>query len=127
MSIAGNRVHIGLLLTLSMVVALMLLMSHASPALSQQTSTVRVSNLDQPSSVLRTTIGSDQKYAQSFCTGSVAVTLDKVRLYTLSNETDPNAMFYKNDPAPVVTIRSTDAWGKPVYSSSRCRTLTSSR
>ena len=113
MSIAGNRVHIGLLLTLSMVVALMLLMSHASPALSQQTSTVRVSNLDQPSSVLRTTIGSDQKYAQSFCTGSVAVTLDKVRLYTLSNETDPNAMFYKNDPAPVVTIRSTDAWGKP--------------
>ena len=107
------RVSVGALLTLAMVVTLMLLMIHAIPALSQSTSSVRVSNLDQPSSALRTTIGDDQHYAQSFCTGSVATTLDKVRLYTLSNETVPNAMFYRYDPAPVVTIRSTDAWGKP--------------
>ena len=113
MSVVANRVHMGALLTLSVVIALMLVMTHAIPALSQSTSTVMVSNLGQPSSVLRTTILGDQKYAQSFCTGSVAANLDKVRLYTLSNETDPNAMFYRYDPAPVVTIRSTDAWGKP--------------
>ena len=113
MSIVDNRVRIGVLLTLTVVAALMLVMTQATPAIAQVTSTVRVSNLDQPSSVLRTTIMGDQKYAQSFCTGSVAATLDKVRLYTLSNETDPNAMFYRYDPAPVVTIRSTDAWGKP--------------
>ena len=113
MSIVGNRVGVGVVLALSTAVLLMLVMNQSTPAIAQQTSTVRVSNLDQPSSVLRTTIGGEQKYAQTFCTGSVAVTLDKVRLYTLSNETDPNAMFYENDPAPVVTIRSTDAWGKP--------------
>ena len=108
-----SRVSSGVLLTLALVVALMLLMNHATPVLSQSTGSVRVSNLDQPSSVLRTTIGDEQHYAQSFCTGNVATTLDKVRLYTLSNETDPTAMFYEDDPAPVVTIRSTDAWGKP--------------
>ena len=108
-----SRVSSGVLLTLAMVVALMLLMNHATPALSQSTGSVRVSNLDQPSSVLRTTIGDEQHYAQSFCTGNVVTTLDKVRLYTLSNETDPTAIFYRYDPAPVVTIRSTDAWGKP--------------
>ena len=108
-----SRVSAGVLLTLAMVVALMLLMNHATPALSQSTGSVRVSNLDQPSSVLRTTMGDEQHYAQSFCTGNVATTLDKVRLYTLSNETDPTDMFYRYDPAPVVTIRSTDAWGKP--------------
>ena len=108
-----NRVGVGVLLTLSMVVTLMLVTTHATPALSQSTSTVMVSNLDQPSSVLHTTMGDEHHYAQSFCTGSVATTLDKVRLYTLSHETDPNAMFYRYDPAPVVTIRSTDASGKP--------------
>ena len=113
MSIVGNRVGICVVLTLSMVAALMLVMTQATPAIAQVTSTAMVSNLDQPSSVLRTTILGDQKYAQSFCTGSVATTLDKVRLYTLSNETDPTAMFYRYDPAPVVTIRSTDPWGKP--------------
>ena len=96
-----------------MVVLLMLVITHATPAIAQATSTVMVSNLGQPSPVLRTTISSDQKYAQSFCTGSVAATIDKVRLYTMSNETDPNAIFYEADPAPVVTIRSTDPWGKP--------------
>ena len=113
MLIVGNPIRIGVLLTLSVVAALMLVMTQAIPATAQVTSTAMVSNLDQQSSVLRTTILGDQKYAQSFCTGSVAATLDKVRLYTLSNETDPNAMFYEHHPAPVVTIRSTDAWGKP--------------
>ena len=96
-----------------MVVLLMLLMTHASPALSQSTGTLMVSNLDQPSSARYTVISPNHHYAQSFCTGSVATTLDKVRLYTISKSTDPNAMFYRGDPAPVVTIRSTDAWGKP--------------
>ena len=84
-----------------------------TPALSQSTSSVRVSNLGQPSSARYSVISPNHHYAQSFCTGSVATTLDKVRLYTISKSTDPNAMFYHGDPAPVVTIRSTDAWGKP--------------
>ena len=112
-SMVSNRVGIGLLVTLSVAVLLILVMNHATPAIAQVTTTAMVSNLDQPSSARRTTLMGDQKYAQSFCTGSVAATLDKVRIYTLSNETDPNAMFYRYDPAPVVTIRSTDPWGKP--------------
>ena len=108
-----NRVGVGVVLTLSIVVLLMLVMNHASPALAQATGSVRVSNLDQPSSARYTVISPNHHYAQSFCTGSVATTLDKVRLYTISKSTDPNAMFYHGDPAPVVTIRSTDAWGKP--------------
>ena len=83
-----------------------------TPALSQSTGSVMVSNLGQPSSARYTVISPNHHYAQSFCTGSVATTLDKVRLYTISKSTDPNAQFY-GDPAPVVTIRSTDAWGKP--------------
>ena len=113
MSIVGNRVGVCVVLTLSMVVLLMLLMNHASPAQAQSTGTLMVSNLDQPSSARYTVISPNHHYAQSFCTGSVATTLDKVRLYTISKSTDPNAMFYYGDPAPVVTIRSTDAWGKP--------------
>ena len=112
-SIVGNRVGVGVVLTLAMVVLLMLVMNHASPAQAQAISTVRVSNLDQPSSARYTIISPNHHYAQSFCTGSVATTLDKVRLYTISKSTDPNALFYHGDPAPVVTIRSTDAWGKP--------------
>ena len=112
-SIVGNRVGVGVVLTLAMVVLLMLVMNHASPAQAQAISTVRVSNLDQPSSARYTVISPNHHYAQSFCTGSVAATLDKVRLYTISKEADRNTMFYEHDPAPVVTIRSTDAWGKP--------------
>ena len=113
MSIVGNRVGVCVVLTLSMVVLLMLLMNHASPAQAQSTGTLMVSNLDQPSSARYTVISPNHHYAQSFCTGSVATTLDKVRLYTISKEADRNTMFYQHDPAPVVTIRSTDAWGKP--------------
>ncbi len=113
MSIAGNRVRIGFVLTLSMVVLLMLVTTMDTPALAQATGSVRVSNLDQPSSARYTVISPNHHYAQSFCTGSVATTLDKVRLYTISKSTDPNALFYHGDPAPVVTIRSADAWGKP--------------
>ena len=113
MSIVGNRVRIGFVLTLSMVVLLMLVTTIDTPALAQATGSVRISNLDQPSSARYTVISPNHHYAQSFCTGSVATTLDKVRLYTISKSTDPNALFYYGDPAPVVTIRSTDAWGKP--------------
>ena len=81
----GNRVRIGVLLALSMAILLVVVVNHAIPAMAQSTSTLMVSNLDQPSSLPRTTITGDQEYAQSFCTGSVAATLDKVRTYTLSN------------------------------------------
>ena len=113
MSMVSNRVRIGLLVTLSMAVLLILVMNHATPALAQQTSTVMVSNLDQPLTAKYSIVADGQSFAQSFCTGSVAATLDKVRLYTVSKETDRNTMFYESDPAPVVTIRSTDPWGKP--------------
>ena len=113
MAIIGNRVRAGVLFTLPMAVLLVLVMTHAAPAPAQATATVLVSNLDQPSSARYTVISPNHHYAQSFCTGSVATTLDKVRLYTISKSTDPNALFYHGDPAPVVTIRSTDAWGKP--------------
>ena len=113
MSTVGNRVRTGALLTLSMLVLLILVMTHATPALSQSTATLMVSNLGQPSSALRTTIVGDQEYAQSFCTGSVAATLAKVRIYTLSNSAEGNPHGYTDRPAPVVTIRSTDPSGKP--------------
>ena len=113
MSIVGNRVRIAVLLTLAMVVLLMLLMNHASPAQAQSTGTLMVSNLDQPSSARYTIISPNHHYAQSFCTGSVAATLDKVRIYTLSLSAVGNPMGFTPPPAPVVTIRSTDAWGKP--------------
>ena len=108
-----NRVGIGVLLTLSVVATLMLVMTQATPAIAQVTSTAMVSNLDQPSSARYTVISPNHHYAQSFCTGSVAATLDKVRLYAVSKEADRTTMFYEHDPAPVVTIRSTDPWGKP--------------
>ena len=108
-----NRVGIGVLLTLSVVAALMLVMTQATPAIGQATGSVRVSNLDQPSTARYTVISPNHHYAQSFCTGSVATTLDKVRIYTRSLAAVGNPMGVTPPPAPVVTIRSTDAWGKP--------------
>ena len=119
-----NLVRVGVLLTLSMVIPLMLVITQATPTIAQATGIVTVSNLDQPlptkypsivhSQIIKySDIGSGNSFAQSFCTGSVAATLDKVRLYTISKEADRNTMFYGYDPAPVVTIRSTDPWGKP--------------
>ena len=102
MATMRNRVRAGVLLTLSMVVPLLLVMTNATPALSQATVTVRVSNLDEPSDGY-IGLDFDQEYAQSFCTGSVAVTLNKLRMYTRSNG---------SDSAPVVTIRS-DRSGEP--------------
>ena len=101
MATMRNRVRAGVLLTLSMVVPLLLVMTNATPALSQATVTVRVSNLDEPSDGY-IGLNFDQEYAQSFCTGSVAVTLNKLRMYTRSNG---------SDSAPVVTIRSDRSGG----------------
>ena len=102
MATMRNGVRAGVLLTLSIVVPLLLVMTNATPALSQATVTVRVSNLDEPSDGY-IDLNFDQEYAQSFCTGSVAVTLNKLRMYTRSNG---------SDSAPVVTIRS-DRSGEP--------------
>ncbi len=118
-----NRLGVGVLLALSVVATLVLVINQASPATAQTTGIVRVSNLGQPVPVKHPGfifntlikylhIGDGQSYAQSFCTGSLAATLDKVRLYTVSKEADRTTMFYESDPAPVVTIRSTDACGK---------------
>ena len=82
------------------------------PSLLQESSTVRVSNLSQPSHVTNINTGFGRSYAQPFCTGGTAVTLDKVGMYTVSYETDPTAMTFRSFPAPVVTIRSDDS-GKP--------------
>ena len=112
MAHVGNRVRVGVLLTLSIFVLLMLVMTHASPALSQETSTVRVSNLGQPSEVRHNTMAGGYYYAQSFCTGGVAVTLDKVRIYTLSYAVEGNEYGLTSRATPVVTIRS-DNSGKP--------------
>ena len=101
MATMRNRVRAGVLLTLSMVVPLLLVMTNATPALSQATVTVRVSNLDEPSDGY-IGLNFDQEYAQSFCTGSVAVTLDKLRMYARSNG---------SDAVPVVTIRSDRSGG----------------
>ena len=124
MSIVGNPVSVRVLLILSVVVLLTLVMTHATPAQSQQPATVLVSNLGQPvptkypsivhSEIIKySDIAGGHSFAQSFCTGSVAATLDRVRLYTMSKEADRNTMFYEDDPAPVVTIRSTRPSGRP--------------
>ena len=81
----NNR--LGVLLTLAMVVTLLSVLTHATPALSQETSTVGVSNLDEPATGY-VCISFDQEYAQSFCTGTGSVTLEKVRIYTRSNGSD---------------------------------------
>ncbi len=107
-----NRFFTGVLVVLSMVASLVVVMIHASPALSQETSTVRVSNLGQPRVERHTSITPQAKYGQSFCSGSVAVTLDKVRLRVLSYEAEGNTMGYTNRPAPNVTLRA-DNSGKP--------------
>ena len=83
-----------------MVIPLLLVMTQVTHALSEATATAMVSNLDQPSSARYTVISPNHHYAQSFCTGSVATTLDKVRLYTISKSTDPNARFYLYDRRP---------------------------
>ena len=124
MSIVGNPVSVRVLLILSVVVLLILVMSHATPAQSQQPATVLVSNLGQPvptkypsivhsETIKYSEIAGGHSFAQSFCTGSVAATLDRVRLYTMSKEADRNTIFYEDDPAPVVTIRSTRPSGRP--------------
>ena len=85
-----------------MFVLLVLVMTHASPALSQETSTVRVSNLGvEPESQIGMDNG--QMNAHSFHTGDTAVTLEKVRMY---------ARTVRPDPPPVVTIRADDS-GQP--------------
>ena len=107
MASMGNRVRIGVLLTLSLVIPLLLVMTDATPALSEAPATVRFSNLGE-STDRRISIFFDQYYAYSFCTGSIAATLDKVRMHAMSFERN-----YDPVSAPVVTIRSNDISGEP--------------
>ena len=69
-----NRVRAGVLLTLAMVVTLVLVLTHATPALSQGTSTVGVSDLDEPAAGNTSMVGytstfHDEDSAVSFCNG----------------------------------------------------------
>ena len=69
-----NHVRAGVLLTLAMVVTLVLVLTHATPALSQGTSTVGVSNLDEPAAGNTSKVGYtstfyDEASALSFCNG----------------------------------------------------------
>ena len=69
-----NRVRAGVLLTLAMVVTLVLVLTHATPALSQGTSTVGVSNLDEPAAGHTSMVGYTSTFhaedsAVSFCNG----------------------------------------------------------
>ena len=69
-----NRVRAGVLLTLAMVVTLVLVLTHATPALSQGTSTVGISNLDEPAAGHTSMVGytstfHDEDSAVSFCNG----------------------------------------------------------
>ena len=70
-----NRVRAGVLLILAMVVTFVFVMTHATPALSQGTSTVGVSNLDEPAAGNTSKVGYtstfyDEALSLSFCNGN---------------------------------------------------------
>ena len=79
--------RLGVLLTLAMVITLVSVLTHATPALSQETSTVGVSNLDEPAAGNTSKVGytgtfHDEASAVSFCngnsnTGSYGFSLDE--------------------------------------------------
>ena len=85
-----------------MALGIALALAGVIPAGAQSTGTVRVSNLEAAESN-PVQISLRQQYAQSFCTGSFAVALTKVRLATRTQS---------SDPAPSVTIRA-DRSGEP--------------
>ena len=80
-----------------MVATLMLVMTGATPAQSQEIATVRVSNLDKPVAGGEI-IGFAKTFSQSFCTSNVTATLHQVRLHMSAHSW--------GTPAPVVSIRS---------------------
>ena len=66
--------RLGVLLTLAMVITLLFVLTHATPALSQGTSTVGVSDLDEPAAGNTSKVGytgtfHDEDSAVSFCNG----------------------------------------------------------
>ena len=79
--------RLGVLLTLAMVITLLFVLTHATPALSQETSTVGVSDLDEPAAGNTSKVGytgtfHDEASAVSFCngnsnTGSYGFSLDE--------------------------------------------------
>ena len=92
-----NSFRSGVLLTLAMVATLLLVIASATPAQSQEISTVRVSNLDKPVAGGEI-MGFAHTFSQSFCTSNVTATLDQVRLHMSAHSW--------GTPAPVVSIRS---------------------
>ena len=74
MASMDNRVRAGVLLTLATVVTLLFVLTHATPALSQGTPTVGVSNLDEPAAGNTSKVGYtstfyDESLSLSFCNG----------------------------------------------------------
>ena len=91
------------------VVAILVVATGLSTAYAQQESTIRVSNLDQPADRFISVPG-NQQWAQSFCTGSVATTLTKVRMFTAFHDWTLNdAPATGTSALPVVTIRADDS------------------
>ncbi len=98
----GTRFRVHRLWVSAVVMALLLALAGVTPAGAQSTATVRVSNLEAAQST-EIAVNPGQQYAQPFCTGPFAVTLNKVRVATRTPR--PN-------PPLSVTIR-TDQSGGP--------------
>ena len=84
-----------------LAMALMLVLSNIAPA-GAQSATVGVSTLEA-AETSQMSPGDGQQYAQSFSTGSSAVTLEKVRMHMRTEQ---------SNPTPAVSIRA-DSSGQP--------------
>ena len=102
----GARFRVWLVWLSTVAIALMLVVFNIAPVAAQLTEMLMFSNLGEAEAERdqRTQIGLDigHAYAQSFTTGSTAVTLEKVRLY-LRGRFDPNPYLVAR---PSVTIRA---------------------
>ena len=103
---AGARFRVWLVWLSTVAIALMLVVFNIAPVAAQLTEMLMFSNLGEAEAERdqRTQIGLDigHAYAQSFTTGSTAVTLEKVRLY-LRGRFDTNPYLVAR---PSVTIRA---------------------
>lgn len=100
-----NRTRSVTLLLSVVGLALMVALYNLAPVGAQSGATVRVSNLEQAEET-QVAVGGGQTYAQSFHTGSVAVTLEKVRLHMRSGSGE------SFNPGSIITIRA-DSSGEP--------------
>ena len=109
MNTANNltRCRVSLVWLSTVAIALMLVVLNIAPVAAQSTDMVMLSNLGEAEAEryqrIQLGLGADQAYAQSFTTGSTAVTLAKVRLYLIGRLGPINPYFVAS---PSVTIRA---------------------